>query len=185
MNKHSFDGTQGAASLLTQARQESIASGDLVRAVLGGTRRIDSWLIENRILPALQQRDIRTLHFALTTRGVGKRSAALVPLAEGEAFACSTSSRWSALSKLEAISAIQYIGLRYAPGNRWLRGFEATVQRFGELPQAVRPFDVASLWEEATGSRPAGFADGTLDEMEAMGMKLIGRIFNTQGRLGL
>lgn len=176
--------TQSACTLLTEAKQESVVSGDVVRLVLGGTRRIDSWLIEHRIVPRLQQQNATTLHFMLM-RGKEKRCAALLPLRDGSAFARSTQERWSALERLEALSAIQYIGYRYAPDNRWTDDFSVLAQTGEEPPRPVAPFEVAKLWTEATGLTPSGFEAGTVDAMEALGLKLIGRIFNSQGRLGL
>ena len=185
MDSHSLDWPQSAMSLLSLAKKESVDSGELVKLILGGTRRVDSWLIENRILPVLQAKHVRMIHFIFTPKEGEKRATSIVPLPDGGAFACSTSGRWSVLEKREALSAIQYIGLRYAPDNRWVRGFEALLQTPEQEPAAITPFEVATIWEEITGCRPQGFDDGIIDEMEALGLKLIGRVFNNQGRLGL
>lgn len=176
--------TQMAGSLLARAKQESVESGEVVRLILAGVRRIDSWLIEQHIVPSLRAQHATTLHFTLD-RGRERRSAVLLPFQDGSAFARSTSERWSVLERLEALSAVQYIGFRYAPDNDWAPGFEATFEVGERPPSPLMPLEVAAVWAEITGMRPAGFETGALDEMEALGLKLIGRIFNSQGRLGL
>lgn len=185
MSELSLDWPLDAASLLAQAKRDSASSGELVKLIMAGTRRLDSWLIENRILPALQEKDVRALNFSLVASGHGQRTASIVPLLDGSAFACSASGRWSALDGHEALSAIQYVGFRYAPNNRWLPGFQATLQKPGASPVPVTPLEVATIWEKTTGSRPRGFATGIRDQMQAFGLRIIDSAFNTQGRLGL
>lgn len=185
MSTQTLAPAQSACALLAKAKQESVESGEVVKLILAGTRRIDSWLVEHRIVPKLQQENATTLHFTLTARGGERRQGALLPLPDGSAFARSTSGRWSPLEPLEALSAIQYIGYRYAFENGWSREFEAMVQTAERPPRPVIPFEVANIWTEITGSRPAGFASGPLDAAQALGLELIGRVFNSQGRLGL
>ncbi|MBS1189519.1 MAG: hypothetical protein H6R10_1311 [Rhodocyclaceae bacterium] len=174
-----------ARSLLFEAKHQCAERGELVKLIMGGTRRVTSWVIENRILPVLRDRDARIFNFAASSQKTGRLSAWLVPLPEGDAFGCDTSGRWSALAKYEAMSAIQYIGFRYAPENRWTSGFEAALEVPGQAPRLLEPLEVASIWEEVTGAKPLGFVNGVLDEMEALGFKLVCRIFNAHGRLGL
>lgn len=174
-----------AESLLAQAKQEYGESGELLRLILAGTCRIDAWLIEQRIVPTLQQQGVRSLHFTRTSRGEEKRSAALIPLADGSAVACDTSERWSVLAPLDALSVIEHIGFRYAPENAWVRGFDASVQAGDQPPCPFQPFDVATTWQEITGTRPAGFETGALDQLEALSLQFVGRVFNTLGHLGL
>lgn len=185
MDSESPEQMQSASAMLAQAKQESTANGELIRLILAGTRRIDSWLIEQRIVPRLQRENATLVHLTLTTHDKERLTAILLPLPDGAAFARSTTERWSVLERLEALSAIQYIGYRYASEDRWSPEIEAVVQRGDEPPSRATPFEVARIWAEITGLKPAGFESGTLDEMEALGLKLIGRIFNSQGRLGL
>lgn len=174
-----FDWPQSASSLLSQAKQE----GELVKLILAGNSHLESWLIENRILPALQKKGLQMLRFTLS--GQGKRSASIVPLPDGSAFALSASGWWSALECHEALHEIHHIGARFAPSDRWLDGFEATLQQADNTWRSVTPSEVALFWEAVTGSRPAGFAVGVLDGIEAFGLDMIDKIFVTQGRLGL
>lgn len=180
-----LDWPQSAADLLAQAKSASAPSGELVKLVMNGVRRLDSWLIENRVLPAVADRGIRFIEFRREEHGHEQRLAAIVPLPDGSAFACSSAGRWSALDSQEAMAAIEYIGHRYAPGDHWSRDFQATAHAPGEDPAPVTPSRVAELWTEVTGHRPHGFEHGLLDQVEAFGRNVIDRAFNTQGVLGL
>ncbi|MGE5470978.1 MAG: hypothetical protein ACM3X0_09305 [Bacteroidota bacterium] len=181
MDTLTFDWPQSALSLLAQAKQ----GGDLARLIMAGTTHIESWLIENRLLPALHDKKLPTLHFTITEDDQPARTATLIPLPDGSAFACSTSGLWSALESHEATHEIQHIGFRFAPGDHWQHGFSATCQSGGDEARAVTPGEVATLWEEATGTRPQGFAAGRLDQMEAFGLGMINLVLHNQGRLGL
>ena len=88
MNKLSLDWPQGAASLLSQARQVSASDGELLRLILAETHNLDSWLIENRILPALREKGFPMLRFTLRIENQEARSAKLLPLPDGSALAC-------------------------------------------------------------------------------------------------
>lgn len=176
---------QSACALLAQAKQESAESGEVVKLILSGTRRIDSWLIEQRIVPRLRQQHATSFYFSQKRRSADNSFAILLPLPDGGAFARSTSERWSVLERLEAAAAIQYIGYRYAAQDRWVDGFAAMLQTGDETPRTATPFEVAEAWNDITGLRPAGFEAGPLDEMEALGLKFLGRVFNSRGRLGL
>ncbi len=82
MNNLSLDWPQGASSLLSQARCQCASDGELVRLILAGTHHLDSWLIENRVLPALQEKQLMTLRLHVNLPDHGERSASLVPLPE-------------------------------------------------------------------------------------------------------
>lgn len=185
MNNLSLDWPQGASSLLSQARCQCASDGELVRLILAGTRHLDSWLIENRVLPALREKQLKTLRLHVNLPDHGERSASLVPLPDATAFACSVEGLWCALEATEAKQEIAHIGYRYAPGDRWLAGFQAIVQLADDTVRPVTPSEVARLWQEVTGSRPAGFAVGTLDHAQSLGLDVLDKAFNTQGRLGL
>lgn len=174
-----------AAALLAQAKAESAANGELVRLVMGGIRRLDSWLIENRVLPALAGRPLKILEFSREYHHHEWRLAAILPLPDGSAFACSSSGRWSALDAHEALAAIQYVGSRYAPGDHWGHDFLATARTPGGNPVSLMPHEVVDAWEEVTGVRPHGFGTGVLDQVHAFGLHVIDRAFNSHGLLGL
>lgn len=184
-NPPPLDWPQSAVGLLAQAKAASAASGELVKLVMSGIRRLDSWLIENRILPALAARDVRVLAFDVAALGHEHRTAALVPLPDGSALACSIAGRWSALDPQEARAAIQYIGFRFAPGDHWSRDFHAAVQTPGGTPAPAAPAEVAALWQEVTGVRPHGFEAGVLDQVQSFGLNVMDRAFNSHGLLGL
>ena len=181
MNTFSFDWPQSASALVHQAQ----SGGDLAKLIMAGTVGIGSWLIANRILPALQEKGIKTLSFTLAARDQKERAAFCVPLPDGSAFVCNVQGTWSALEKHEAAHEIQYIGSRYAPGKRWLAGFQATLTLPDGTVSPLTPAEVASIWAEITGSRLHGFAPGVLDYVEAIGYDVADKVFNTQGRLGL
>lgn len=180
-----LDWPQSAAGLLAQAKAASATSGELVKLVMSGVRRLDSWLIENRVLPALADKQVRMLAFDVAAPHHEHRTAALVPLPDGSALACSIAGRWSALDPQEAKAAIQYIGFRFAPGDHWARDFHATVQTPGGTPLPVKPPEVADLWQEVTGIRPHGFEAGVLDQVQSFGLNVMDRAFNSHGLLGL
>jgi hypothetical protein len=180
-----LDWPRSAADLLAQAKAESAGTGELVRLVMGGIRRLDSWLIENRVLPALAGRNIKILEFSLDAPHHERRLAAIIPLPDGSAFACSSSGRWSDLDAHEAMAAIQYVGSRYAPGNHWGHDFLATARTPGAASVPATPPEVAAAWEEVTGTRPHGFQTGVLDQVHAFGLHVLDRAFNSHGLLGL
>lgn len=172
------DWPQSAAALLDQAKR----SGDLVKLIMAGTHHLESWLIENRILPLLQARQLGILRFET---GESRRSASLAPLPDGTAFACNADGLWSALEQPEALMEIEHIGARFAPGNHWLRGFGASFRQPDESVVPLLPLDVARRWEEVTGHRPAGFEVSKLDQVEAFGLGVAEKLLHTKSRLGL
>lgn len=175
-----FDWPQSATSLLALAKQQT----DLVKLIMDGNTHIESWLIEHAILPALGAKQLKTLCFALA--GAEPHTAAMVPLPDGSAFARSTLGTWFALEASEAAHEIQYLGGRFAPGNHWQSGFSASLQPAdGAAPQLLTPAEVARQWLESTGLPLTGFEAGILDQVEALGMDLLDKAFNTRGRLGL
>jgi hypothetical protein len=175
------DWPQSANALLDQAKQ----GGDLVKLIMAGTHHLESWLIENRILPLLQTHQLAILHFETASQSNDQRSASLVPLPDGTAFVCNTDGLWSALSSQEALLEIEHIGARFAPGDHWLRGFAADVRQADNVATPLLPLDLARLWEQTTGSRPCGFEVGTLDQMEAFGLGVAEKLLHTKSRLGL
>jgi len=177
----SFDWPQSAAALVSHAERRS----DLARLIMAGTSHVDSWLIENRILPVLHEKQPGRLVFASSCHGDGERSASLIPLPDGSAFACDASGRWSALEASAAQHEIAHLGYRFAPGNHWQHGFAARIESANGTLQAASPEQVAKFWEEITGQRPQGFSAGALDHVEAIGLDVIERLFSTQGHLGL
>lgn len=181
MNTFSFDWPQSASGLVRQAQ----SGGDLAKLIMAGTIGIESWLIAHRILPALHEKGIKTLCFSLADRDQEKRSASCVPLPDGSAFVCNVLGTWSALEKHEAAHEIEYIGSRYAPGNHWLDGFQATLVLPDGTASPLTPAEVARIWAEITGSTLRGFEAGVLDYVEAIGYDVADKVFNTQGRLGL
>lgn len=185
VNKLLADWPQSAHTLLTRAKQECSASGQLVKLILTGTTHLDSWLIEHWVLPALAEKDVKTLEFSLEVAGGDHRLAAIVPLPDGTAFARSTAGFWFALEQDEARYEIEYIGFRYAPDNRWRDGFETTLRHSESQSVLVSPAEVARLWEEVTGRLPRGFRQGVVDQMQALGLDVISKAFKTQKRLGL
>lgn len=176
---------QGTSSLLAEAKQEVVDNGELIKLVMSGVCHVDSWLIENRILPILQRANARILHLQVATGTGETRSASLIPLSDGSTFARSTSGLWFALDQREATAAIEHIGFRYAPQGRWEDGFLVSLEAPGNPPVPIGPFEVAAIWQEITGTKPSGFEDGLLDEIEAAGLKLIDMFFDTHGQLGL
>jgi hypothetical protein len=172
---------QSAHALLAQAKRES----NLVKLIMAGTTHIESWLIENLILPGLQDRKLTTLRFEELAAHREQRSASLVPLPDGSAFARHTSGLWSALENQEALHEIQYIGFRFAPGDHWQAGFIATSRRPDQAEVAVTPSEVANIWQQITDTQVAGFEAGALDQMEAFGLGVIDKLLRSHGRLGL
>ncbi|SBT10256.1 hypothetical protein ACCAA_920032 [Candidatus Accumulibacter aalborgensis] len=185
MNKLSLDWPQGAASLLSQARQVSASDGELLRLILAETHNLDSWLIENRILPALREKGFPMLRFTLRIENQEARSAKLLPLPDGSALACTADGLWSAFEVREAVHEIAYIGYRYAPSKHWQDAFQAMLQLANGSERPLTPAEVAGVWREATGGDPAGYASGAIDHLQALASELLDKAFNTQGRLGL
>lgn len=175
----------GTLALLERARQEAAGSGELVRLIMGGVHQVDSWLIGHRILPSIESWAARKLRFTHHFKRGESKSAVLIPLPDGGAFACSASGQWFAFDRPEALSVIQHIGFRHAPQDRWEHGFEAHLEAPGEAPAPVTPFEVAAFWAQVTGTRPAGFEGGALDEVEALGLKLVELVFDIPDELGL
>jgi len=183
MNLVSFDWSQSAPLLLAQAVHESARDGELIDQILHGTQLFDSWVIANRILPFLPQS--RTISFCLALSAAEQLQARLAPLTDGSAFACTAEGVWLALAAADAQREIGHIGERYAAGKCWHEGFQANLHLVEDACRPLSPLDLANLWEEATGTRPAGFATGLLDHVQAFGLEAIDRIFHTPGRLGL
>jgi len=173
---------QSAPALLDQAKQ----AGDLVKLIMAGTHHLESWLIENRILPLLATHQLAVLCFEKGAPDDQSRHAAsLVPLPDGTAFACNTDGLWSALDRPEALLEIEHIGARFAPGDHWLRGFSASLRQADGATSALPPLAVAQHWEEVTGQAPAGFEVSRLDQMEAFGLGVAEKLLHTRSRLGL
>ena len=181
MDTLSFDWPQSAAALVAHAERRS----DLARLIMAGTSHVDSWLIENRILPVLREKQPGRLVFSSCCHGDGERTATLIPLPDGSAFACDASGRWSALEASAALHEIGHLGYRFAPGKRWQHGFSARIESANGTLQAASPEQAAAFWEQVTGERPHGFSAGALDQVEAIGLDVIERLFSTQGHLGL
>lgn len=185
MDKPAVDEPQSAIALLAKARQDSATLGELVRLIMSGTLRLDSWLIEKKILPELQEKNFKTLVF---NRRLGEekiRTAAMLPLPDGSAFARSASGHWSALESHEALHEIQYIGFRYAPQNCWLDGFRAELQIPGHPVVPIAPADLAKIWQDITGTKPLGYKVGVVDQIQAFGYDFMDKAFKTRGYLGL
>ncbi|AXS80205.1 hypothetical protein [Dechloromonas sp. HYN0024] len=177
----SFDWPQSAGSLVDLAK----GGVDLAGLIMGGTTTIESWLIAQRVLPALRDKGLATLCFNLDFHHQEKRSALCLPLPDGSAFICNALGVWSPLKKDEAAHEIQYIGSRYAPGDHWQGCFDACLCLPDGTSHPLTPCDVASFWAELTGERLSGFASGILDHLEAIGHGVVDKVFTTQGRLGL
>ena len=185
MNILSLDWPQSAGSLLSQARSMSASDGEFMRLIMAGRRHIDSWLIENRVLPALREKGLHMLCFTLCIDNREARSAKLLPLPDGSAFACATHGSWSVFEAREASHEIAYIGYRYASGSHWPDEFQATLEFADGVARPLTPSEVAGIWREATGAQPAGYASGAVDHLQALGSELLDKAFSTQGRLGL
>ncbi len=95
---------------------------------MAGTQHVDSWLIENRILPALREKGLHMLRFTLRIENREERSANLLPLPDGSAFAGATDGSWSALEARAALHEISHIGYRYASGSDWPDEFQAMLE---------------------------------------------------------
>lgn len=175
------DWPQSAHALLAQAKRDS----NLVKLIMAGTTHIESWLIENAILPGLQDKKLTTLRFEESVEHREQRSASLVPLPDGSAFARHISGLWSALETQEALHEIQYIGFRFAPGDHWQGGFIASSRQAEQAEVAVTPPEVANIWQQVTGAQPAGFAAGARDQIEAFGLGVVDKLLQSHGRLGL
>jgi len=175
-----LDWPQSASVLLDQAKQ----GGDLVKLIMAGTHHIESWLIENRVLPLLGTHQLGVMRFEVS-HGQEVRTASLAPLPDGTAFACNTDGLWSAMLSEEALLEIQHIGARFAPGDHWQRGFSAHYRQAAGDNAPLTPLALADLWEQTTGKRPSGFAVGRLDEMEAFGLGIAEKLLHTKSRLGL
>ena len=180
MNTFSFDWPNSAGQLVGQAH----SGADLAKLIMSGTTAIESWLIDHRILPALREKGLATLCFCLDAPHE-KRAASCIPLPDGSAFICNALGVWSALDKSEAAHEIQYIGARYAPGDRWRSGFDVDLMFPDGTSGPVTPGKVASFWAELTGCLLSGFDAGILDHVEAIGHGVADKVFTTQGRLGL
>jgi len=185
MNILSLDWPQSAGSLLSQARSASASDGEFLRLIMAGTQHIDSWLIENRVLPALRKKGLHMLYFTVRIENREEAAAKLLPLPDGSALACAADGLWSAFEVRETLHEIAYIGYRYASGNRWQAGFQAMVQFADGTARPLTPSEVAGIWREATGVQPAGYASGAVDHLQALGSELLDKAFSTEGRLGL
>jgi hypothetical protein len=185
MNILSLDWPQSAGSLLSQARSASSSDGEIHRLIMAGTYHVDSWLIKNRVLPALQEKGLNMLHFSLRIENREERSAKLLPLPDGSALACAADGLWSVFDAHEALHEIAYIGYRYASGNYWPNEFQAMLQFTNGVARPLTPSEVARIWRESTGAQPAGYESGPVDHLQAFGSEMLDKVFNTQGRLGL
>lgn len=185
MKALSVDGSQGGVSLLSQARTASAGDGEFLRLIMAGTQHIDSWLIENRVLPALREKGRPMLGFSLRIDDGDEVSAKLMPLPDGSALACPVDGSWSAFEARDAAHEIAYIGYRYASGDQWTDEFQATLQLADGRGEALTPSAVAKVWREVTGTQPAGYSSGAVDQLQALGSEVLDKAFNTQGRLGL
>ncbi|WP_300454704.1 hypothetical protein [Accumulibacter sp.] len=152
---------------------------------MAGTQHIDSWLIENRVLPALRENGRRMLRFSLRIDDGDELSAKLMPLPDGSALACPVDGSWSACEAGEAAHEVAYIGYRYASGNQWTDGFQATRQLAEGSGKALTPSTVATVWQEFGGTRPASYSSGAIGQLQALGSEVLDKAFNTGGRLGL
>ncbi len=180
VNTFSFDWPNSARQLVGQAQ----SGVELAKLIMSGTTAIESWLIAHRILPALQEKGLARLCFSLDAHHE-KHAASCIPLPDGSAFICNVLGIWSPLENDEATHELQYIGSRYAPGDHWLRGFEATLNLPDGSSQPVTPGKVASFWADLTGVRLSGFETGIFDQIDAIGHGVADKVFTTQGRLGL
>jgi hypothetical protein len=180
LNTFSFDWPNSASQLVSQSQ----SGGDVAKLIMAGTTAIESWLIVHRILPALHEKGLGTLCFRLVSHQA-QRCASCIPLPDGSAFICNVLGVWSPLEMHEAAHEIQYIGSRYAPGDHWLTGFDATLILADGSNSPLTPCEVASFWTEVTGVRLKGFETGIFDYLEAIGHDVADRVFTTQGRLGL
>lgn len=180
MKPFSFDWPSSASQLVGQAQ----SGVELAKLIMSGTTAIESWLIAERIVPALREKGLATLCLSLNVHHE-KHTASCIPLPDGSAFICNVLGLWSTLEKHEATHEMQYIGSRYAPGDHWLSGFAATLMLPDGSSQSLTPGKVASFWAELTGVRLSGFETGLLDHIEAIGHGVADKVFTTQGRLGL
>ena len=167
-----------ARALLDQAKRRV----DLAGLIMAGTHHLDHWVIENRILPELPAQGILRFH---NQRNDPPSSASLLPLADGSAFARDAEGFWWPLEPAEASFEIERIGTRFAPGKRWQNGFSAEIEPPGQETRSLLPQEVAAHWQTITGRLPAGFDDGRLDEVEALGVGLAETLLHTRSRLGL
>ena len=181
MTTSSFDWPQSAVALLDQAKRQ----GDVVKLIMAGTEHIDSWLIEQRILPFLFGQQLGILRFSMAAGDAPPRKAALAPLPDGSAFFHDTSGIWGALAVSEAVQEIQHIGLRFAPADQWQTGFSACFQLADAEARPLKPLEVARQWHDTTRIAPKGFDEGRLDRVAAFGLDAMEKLLKTHGRLGL
>ncbi|HPT51184.1 MAG TPA: hypothetical protein PLS67_06525 [Accumulibacter sp.] len=177
------DRTQSAPSLLAKVQSESAKDGELMKRILEGTEHLDSWMIANRILPALPE--IPVIDLSLTPPENERITATFAPLPDGSAFGRNVKGIWLALTAVAAQGEIEYIGQRYAAGNRWHAGFRATIRRSDSTLFPLAPLDLAKIWEKTTGVQPKGFDIGLLDQAEAYSLNALDTLIDTQGQLGL
>ena len=180
MDAFSFEWPSSASQLVSQAQ----SGVDLAKLIMAGTSTIVSWIIANRILPAVHKKGLRTLTFS---RDVHREihSASCIPLPDGSAFICNVLGVWSPLEKHEATLEIQYIGSRFAPGDHWVPGFDVKLSLPDGTAGPVSPAKLAHFWTELTGVRLRGFETGIFDHIEAFGQGVANKVFTTQCRLGL
>jgi len=176
----SFDWPSSASQLVSQAQ----SGVELAKLIMSGTTAIESWLIVQRIVPALHEKGLATLCFSRDAHRE-KNTASCIPLPDGSAFICNVRGLWSPLEKYDATHEIEYIGSRYAPGDHWLSGFDVTLKLPDGSSRPMTPGKVASFWAEVTGVRLSGFETGIFDHIDAIGHSVADKVFTTQGRLGL
>lgn len=174
-----------AKVLLAQVKQESAHNGELLKLILAGSLELDSWLIGQHLLPTLREHDFKIFNFTRLPENGAERRASIIPFPDSSAFVHDASGNWSALEPHEAISEIEYIGARYAPENHWFHGFQAGITTRDSPQTPITPFELATAWEKVTGTRPRGFENGLLDQVEAFGLNVIDMAFNTPMNLGL
>ncbi len=181
MKQITFDWPQSASALVHQAK----ISSDLARLIMDGISEVESWLIAHQILPMLQERGLKTIHFSHAGQGHEKRIASCIPLPDGSAFVCNVRGSWRPFERHEATHEMQYIGSRYAPGKCWQDDFEAVLSLPDGSSSSLSPVELANVWMETTGAKLSGFETGILDHIEAIGYDMADKVFTTQGRLGL
>jgi hypothetical protein len=175
-----FEWPQSAPVLASLAKVDINVS----QLIMAGIANVGSWLIENRILDSIREKGIPEFEFCF--RDTDNRTAALLLLPDGSAFARNPLGSWFALEAHDALSEIVYIGSRYASGNHWIQGFEAKLlHRPRNEKSPISPLALAAKWTEATGVQPNGYSECLSDHVEAFGLNVIDNVFHTKGRLGL
>lgn len=175
-----FEWPQSASALVSLAKQDINVS----QLIMAGVADVGSWLIEHRILDVIRSKGSAEFEFAF--KEPDDRTAALLLLPDGSAFARNPLCCWFVLEAHDALSEIEYIGFRYASGDHWIHGFDAKLlDHVAQQKSHLTPLALAEKWREVTGAQPSGFSEALIDHVEALGLNVIDTIFHTQGRLGL